>query len=225
MLKEENTSFLKNAFRIWDKLSNEEQELLLHHTSVVHYQQGECIHHGENDCVGVILVKSGCIRSYMLSDKGKEVTLYRLYSGDICILSASCLLQNITFDIHVDAQEDSEVLLIHSAAFSKLMASNVYVENFSYKMTMEKFSEVMWAMEQILFMSFDKRLAIFLLDEATKSKSPTIKLTHEQIAKYIGSAREVVSRMLKYFASEGWVELSRGGMTLINVQKLKELIQ
>ncbi|MEG1868671.1 MAG: helix-turn-helix domain-containing protein, partial [Clostridiales bacterium] len=92
------------------------------------------------------------------------------------------------------------------------------------KLATTRFSQVMWAMQQILFMTMDKRLAIFLNDELLKTKGDTIKLTHEQIAKYMGSAREVVSRMLKYFAQEGMVELSRGGIKIIDHEKLKKLI-
>ena len=104
------------------------------------------------------------------------------------------------------------------------MSENVYLENFTYRLTTERFSDVMWAMQQILFMSFDKRLAIFLIDEAVKTGSDEIKMTHEQIARLMGSAREVVSRMLKYFSLEGLVELSRGGVKILDRSKLRELL-
>jgi CRP/FNR family transcriptional regulator len=161
----------------------------------------------------------------MLSEEGREITLYQLYKGDVCILSASCILNQITFDVHIDTETDSEILLISSHVISSLINSNVYVENFSYKLAADRFSDVMWAMQQILFMSMDKRLAVFLWDEMSKSDSDTIHLTHEQTAKYIGSAREVVTRMLKYFASEGIVELSRGGIKIIDKQKLRKLTE
>ena len=83
----------------------------------------------------------------------------------------------------------------------------------------------MWVMQQILFMSMDKRLAVFLLDETAKNGTDTVKLTHEQIAKYMGSAREVVSRMLKYFAAEGLVSVSRGGIRLIDKSRLRDLVR
>lgn len=222
-MTEENRFILKKSLSFWDKLTPVEQTYIEEHTHTMMYDCGENIHRGDNNCLGMIIVKSGCIRSYMLSDKGKDITLYRLYPGEICILSASCILQNITFDIHVDAEETSELLVINSTIFSQLMQQNMLIENFSYKTAVEKFSDVMWAMEQILFMSFDKRLAIFLLDESIKRKSNTIPLTHEQIAKYVGSAREVVSRMLKYFVSEGIIELYRGGIHILDISKLKKL--
>ena len=194
------------------------------HIVPVQYQKGSMIHSGENDCIGVLMIKKGELRVYILSDEGKDITLFRLRDGEVCILSASCILQNITFDVHIDAEVDSDVLLIDANLYQQLCKQNIYAESFTDKLVIDRFSDVMWAMEQILFMSFDKRLAIFLSDESARTQSDIIELTHEQIAKYIGSAREVVSRMLKYFAQEGIVELSRGGVRIINKKKLKELI-
>jgi CRP/FNR family transcriptional regulator len=83
----------------------------------------------------------------------------------------------------------------------------------------------MWAMQQILFMSMDKRMAIFLWDEMSRTKNDTLKITHEQAARYVGSAREVVTRMLKYFSTEGIVEVSRGGIRILDKAKLFDLTQ
>ena len=140
----------------------------------------------------------------MLSEEGKEITLYRLGAGDMCVLSASCVLSAITFDVHVDAEEDSEVLLVGSHFFSGLAERNIYVECFAYKIATERFSDVMWAMQQILFMSMDKRLAVFLWDELSKSGDDIIRITHEQTARYIGSAREVVTRDAEIFCAGGY---------------------
>lgn len=224
MLTHTDSHFLITKLSFWNQLTPSEQNLILDYTMPLTYKQGTTIHGGNKDCVGVVLVKSGTLRTYLLSEDGKEVTLYRLSSGETCILSASCLLKNITFDVHIDAESDTEILLINSSIFSQITSQNIYVENFSYKVAAERFSDVIWAMEQILFMSFDKRLAIFLLDEASKTNSDTILLTHEQIAKYMGSAREVVSRMLKYFASEGLVEINRGSVKIMNKKRLRSLL-
>lgn len=223
MLTKQDLNFLSKTLTFGEKLSISEKDLILNHTSLNSYRQGENLHSGTNDCVGVFLVKEGILRTYLLSDEGKEVTLFRLYPGDVCILSASCLLKNITFDVHIDAEESTEALLISSAIFSKLVSDNIYAENFSYKIAMERFSDVIWAMEQLLFMRFDKRLALFLLDEISKNNNTILSLTHEQIAKYIGSAREVVSRMLKHFEKEGIVKLSRGEIKVLNPTKLKNI--
>ena len=159
----------------------------------------------------------------MLSEEGKEITLYRIFAGDVCVLSASCILDSIPFDVQVDAEENSRCCILSPGAFLKVSERKPEMKNFLLEKTVSRFSEVMWVMQQILFMSFDKRLAIFLLNEAENAKSPEIKLTHEQIAKYMGSAREVVSRMLKYFSSEGYVELSRGGVTITDFDALDRL--
>lgn len=224
MLNQQDLEFFKNNMNFWDKLSNSEIELLLENTACLTYHKGEIIHNAEQECIGVLLVKSGELRTYILSEDGKEITLYRLNRGEVCILSASCMLKNITFDVHIDAEQESEVLLINSIVFSQLIENNIYVENYSLRIAVDKFSDVMWTMEQILFMRFDKRLAIFLLDESTKLKSDDIPLTHEQIARYMGSAREVVSRMVKYFQSEGILATYRGGLKIINKAKLRQLL-
>lgn len=224
MLKDADIKYIAKAFPFWSELDRDDKNFVLDHIFPVHYEKGKSIHSGSMDCIGVLLIRKGDLRVYILSDEGKEVTLYRLSDGDICILSASCILNNITFDVYIDAESDCDLLVIESKFYKQLCSNNVYAENFTQKLVIDRFSDVMWAMEQILFMSFDKRLAIFLSDEAARTGSDEIELTHEQIAKYVGSAREVVSRMLKYFQEEGIVKLSRGGVKIINKKKLKALI-
>lgn len=224
MLNEKDIAFVESIFTFWNMLTSSQKSLILGNAAVVKYEHGENIHRGEIDCVGVLLIKSGELRTYILSEDGRDITLYRLGPDDICLLSASCILENITFDVHIDAEKESEVVLINSDVFQQICNGNIYAENFSYKSTIDRFSDVMWAMQQILFMSFDKRLTIFLLDEISRTGSSTIVMTHEQIAKYIGSAREVVSRMLKYFEKEGYVNLSRGKIEVIDQVQLREII-
>lgn len=223
--KQEISQLLSEKLPFWNKLSEAEIEILVSGTKPVLYKQGDNIHRPSNECVGVLLVKSGELRTYILSESGKEVTLFRLGEGDACILSASCLLSNITFDVFIDAQQDTEVLLISLAAFAQLQSGNLHVENYALRLAADRFSDVMWAMEQIMFMSFDARLAVFLLDETSRTGTNHLALTHEQIAKLIGSAREVVSRMLKYFESEGLVKLNRGSVEIIDKSALKKLVQ
>ncbi len=156
-------------------------------------------------------LRSGQLRTYLLSEDGRDVTLYRLFGGEVCILSASCVMDAVNIDLYIDAEEDTEALCISAGIFRQLMQENVYVRCYAYQMTAERFSDTMWTMQQILFMSADRRLAIFLTDELAKTGGTDLRMTHDQMAKYMGSAREVVSRMLKYFAQEGWVRLYRGG--------------
>ena len=172
----------------------------------------------------MILVKSGSLRLYLLSEEGKEVTLYRLFPGDMCILSASCVFETITFDVFIDSEENSECIVVGGCAYEDLARRMPEAKIFALEAALSRFSDVMWVMQQILFMSLDKRLAIFLLDEISKNGTDTVKLTHEQIARYIGSAREVVSRMLKYFAGEGILTSSRSeGIRILDKKRLREL--
>lgn len=222
-MQNDHLNFISQSLTFWDKLKSEEKGLILSHLSQVTYGKGEHIHSGESDCVGILVIRKGELRTYILSEDGREITLYRLGKGDICILSASCILKDVTFDVHIDAEQDSEVLVIQPDVFQKISAENVHVENFTYRKALDHFSDVIWVMKQIIFMSFDRRLAIFLLDEAARCGSSTLLLTHDQMARYMGSAREVVSRMLKYFANEGFVEMTRGGVRILDPQGLDAL--
>ncbi len=223
MLTEADIKFVRETLTFWEEITREQQKFILDNTKKVCYRQGVNIHNGQTDCIGVIIIKTGGMRTYLLSEDGREITIFRLSDGDVCTLSASCIFQEITFDVQIDAEFDTEAYLINPMAFQKICTESVYADNFANKSIVERFSDVMWAMEQILFMSFDKRLAIFLLDETLKQGSDIINLTHEQIAKYMGSAREVVTRMLKYFSSEGFVELSRGSVAVKDKDGLRKL--
>lgn len=224
MLTSADIVILKKSLAFWDQLTEEQRDLLIESSNICHYERGSTLHCANDNCLGVLHIKKGTLRVYLLSEEGREVTLYRLDEGDICILSASCILDAITFDVYIDAETECEVIQTCPKAFSKINSENIYAENFAHKLVTERFSEVMWAMQQILFTSFDKRLATFLLDESLKQNSDTLHMTHEQVAKYMGSAREVVSRMLKYFSTEGLVTLSRGDITLVDKKKLRELV-
>ena len=212
----------KQSFPFWESLSETDKAELMNGAACAEFKKGQNIHNG-TVCTGIIFVKTGCLRVYMLSEEGKDITLYRIFAGDVCVLSASCILDSITFDVQVDAEENSRCCILSPGAFLKVSERIPEMKNFLLEKTVSRFSEVMWVMQQILFMSFDKRLAIFLLSEAEKEKRSEIKLTHEQIAKYMGSAREGVSRMLKYFSSEGYGELSRGGVTITDFEGLDNL--
>lgn len=212
----------KEVFPFWNSIDEKEKNFICDNSLALTYPKGTNIHDG-NECSGVIFVRSGCLRIYIMSDEGKEVTLYRLHSGDMCMLSASCVLQAITFDVFVDAEDNSECYVINGSAFAAVSERNPDIKIFALETAVSRFSDVMWIMQQILFMSMDKRLAIFLYDECARVGSDTVNLTHEQIAKYMGSAREVVSRMLKYFSNEGITEVSRKGIKILDKSRLRNL--
>ena len=219
---QELVSLFEKTFPFWNKLSEIDKATMCRTAHQVHFKKGTNIHDG-NECTGVILVKTGSLRLYILSEDGKEITLYRIFPGEMCMLSASCVLETVTFDVFVDSEENSDCVVIGGCIFEDLSRRMSEVKIFALETALARFSDVMWVMQQILFMSMDKRLAIFLLDEIAKNGTDTVKLTHEQIAKYMGSAREVVSRMLKYFSNEGLVEVSRKGVKILDKKRLRAM--
>lgn len=212
----------EELFPYWKELSKDEQQSLQEKSMHVTYKKGMLLHRCDQDCAGIMLILSGQLRTYILSEEGREVTLFRVYKKDICVLSATCLMESIVFDVLIDAVEDTELVLIPSGVLSKLWEKHPKLEIWLYKTATERFSEVMWTMQQILFMGIDRRVAIFLWEEIDRSQSEVIALKHDEIARYIGSAREVVSKVLKYFEQEGVVRLGRGKIEVIDKEKLKK---
>ncbi|TAH65195.1 MAG: Crp/Fnr family transcriptional regulator [Anaerolineaceae bacterium] len=178
---------------------------------------------GSENCSGLFLIESGQIRAYIVSENGKEITLYRLFDRDVCIFSASCIMKNISFDIFIETEKETTAYLIPTSIFDKLSKESMAVQVFSNELMASRFSEVMWIMEQALFMTLDKRLAIFLLEQSNIEETDNIEITHEKIANHLGSAREVVTRMLKYFQDEGMVLLSRGKINILDRKKLEQI--
>lgn len=207
----------------WDSLSEQEKRELAQTSHIQSFTANECIHDANQACIGVFFVLTGSARAYMLSEEGREVTLFRVVEKESCVLSASCVMPLVTFDILVEASEYTELIVLPSEYFGRLIADNPVIESYTYKQATMRFSEVMWAMQQLLFMRFEKRLAIFLLDEAARTGDKRISLTHEEIARNIGSAREVVTRTIKSFASAGLVESFRGGVVILDRQRLLAL--
>lgn len=216
MFREEEIEFFKD-------LTNDEKEILRAGVFEKQFAKGELIHNSAEPCTGVIIVREGRLRTYMLSETGKEITLYYLEKGDMCILSASCVLSTISFEVHIEAEEETKALQISASTFNQIMKSNLKVENYALRLATIRFSDVMWAMQQILFLSMDKRLAMYLYEQAIKEKSDTLCVTHEEIAKSLGTAREVVTRLLKQFAKKQIVELSRGKITILDRNKLSSM--
>ena len=214
---------LADYFPIWDKLSEARQQHLLQVSHPMNVKAGTVIHNGQMDCLGLLLIRSGQLRVYTLSGEGREVTLYRLFEMDICLFSASCVMPSVQFEVVIEAEKDTQLWVIPSCLFKDLMQESAPVANYANQLISSRFSEVMWLMEQIMWKSFDKRLAAFLLEESVLEDTASLKITHEKIANHMGTAREVVTRMLRYFQNEGLVKLTRGTVELTDRKKLEKL--
>ena len=194
----------KQAF--WPHLTPSEQQRIRDHVLSSHFSAGEAIKLGGNNCIGPLFVVHGILRVYLLSADGREATIYRLRQGDACMLSASCMLSAITFDVQIDAETDCDLLIIPTTLFADLMSHNLY----------ERLSDLIQAVERMFFLTLRQRIAAFLIDESATNGTDRLTLTQEQLARAIGSAREAVSRSLKQLAQSGSIEVSRGGIRILN---------
>lgn len=207
----------------WKLLTDSEKELVQQNAVIRLYKKGTRVYSSERECLGMLFVMQGEMRTYLLSEEGREVTLFRIYPNDLCVLSASCVISQISFDTQMSAQKDTEALMIPPNIVLLLKEKNLTVRCFLYELATKRFSDVMWAMQQILFKRLDQRLALFLMQESQRLGTDTIHMTHEQIAQQISSAREAVARMLKQFSEDGLVELKRGAIRLLDQKGLKAL--
>ena len=207
----------------WKLLTDSEKELVRQNAVIRLYKNGTRVYSSERECLGMLFVMQGEMRTYLLSEEGREVTLFRIYPNDLCVLSASCVISQISFDTQMSAQKDTEALMIPPNIVLLLKEKNLSVRCFLYELATKRFSDVMWAMQQILFKRLDQRLALFLMQESQRLGTDTIHMTHEQIAQQISSAREAVARMLKQFSEDGLVELKRGAIRLLDQKGLKAL--
>ncbi len=214
---------LEQFFPFWNKLDKTTQTHLRDVSYTMRAKGGEVLHDGSRECLGLLLIKSGQVRVYTLSGEGREVTLYRLFERDICLFSASCVMPNVQFEVIVEAEKDCELIVLPSCLFKNLMEECLPVASYANQLITSRFSDVMWLMEQIMWKSFDRRLAAFLLEESNLSESNVLSITHEKIANHMGTAREVVTRMLKYFQQEGMVRLTRGTIEILDESKLTKL--
>lgn len=211
------------CFPVWNKLTPQQQSKLRAAVFMRDVPAGMVIHNGGADCMGLVLVQSGRLRSYILSEEGREITIYRLFERDMCLFSASCMIKNMQFDVTVEAERDSKIWIIPTYMYKELIDESLPMANYVNDLMASHFSEVMWLMEQIMWKSFDKRLASFLLEESVLEDTDKLTITHEKIANHLGTAREVVTRMLRYFQSEGLVNLARGTVEITDREGLEAL--
>lgn len=216
---------IKDYFPIWDKLTQTQQDKLSSSAIRRKFAKGDILHNGSSDCTGLNIVTEGRLRAFTISEDGREITLYRLFEYDICLLSASCIMHSIQFDVIITAETDTEVIIIPSDTYKSIMEESAPLANYTNEIMASRFSDVMWLMEQVMWKSFDKRLANFLINEVAIENTNPLHITHEEIGNHLGNPREVVTRMLKYFSNEGIVKLSRGTIEIIDKNKLIALTE
>ena len=210
-------------FPVFSQLTPQQQQMVLDYTAIRTVPAGTVVHNGAVECTGFLLVRSGQLRAYTLSEEGREVTIYRLFDHDCCLFSAACIMSSLQFEVIIETEKDSEIFIIPPSVYQKLMNESLPVSKYTNDLMASRFSEVMWLMEQIMWKSFDKRLAAFLVEESSIEGTKLLKITHEKIANHMGTAREVVTRMLRYFQGEGLVKLARGTIEITDEPGLRDL--
>ncbi|MBQ2978361.1 MAG: Crp/Fnr family transcriptional regulator [Clostridia bacterium] len=214
-----------SLFPIWSRLTVAQQAALSGSVFSRKVKKGDVIHHGDADCTGLLLVRSGQLRAFILSEDGREITIYRLFERDLCLFSAACMMRSIQFDVTIEAEKETELWVIPAETYKQVMEESAPLANFTNEVMATRFSDVMWLVEQIMWKSFDKRLAAFLLEEASIEGTNELKITHEIIGNHMGNPREVVTRMLRYFQNEGMVKLSRGTIEITDEDALRDLAE
>ena len=205
-------------------MTREQQNRILQVIEFKTIKKGTVVHDGSPDCLGMILIRSGQLRAYLLNEEGREVTICRFFEMDVCLFTAACVMPNMQFDIFIEAEKDTEIWIIPACLYKNLMDESLALSNYAHDLITNHFSELMWLMEQIMWKSLDKRVASFLLEECSIEDSNALRITHEAIANHLGSHREVITRMLRYFQNEGMVKLSRGSVEVTDSKKLQQLI-
>lgn len=210
-------------FPVIRKLTKEQQKRIQEAVTEKSVEKGTVLHDGAADCTGLLVVQSGMLRAYILSEEGREITLYRLFERDVCLFSASCMMSGIQFEVTIEAEKDTRVWVIPTKVWKQLNEESAVLANYTNELMADRFTNVMWLIEQIMWKSFDKRLAEFLLEEVSVEGTSLLKITHEVIGNHLGTAREVVTRMLRYFQNEGMVKLSRGMVEITDIAGLEDV--
>ena len=157
---------LQDYFPIWKKLTISQQRRLTDGTAGRSVKKGTVLHSGDADCTGLLLVRRGQLRAYILSDEGREITIYRLFERDICLFSASCIIRSIQFEVMIAAEKDTSMWVIPADVYKAVMEESAAAANYTNELMASRFSDVMWLIEEIMWKSLDKRIGNFLLEES-----------------------------------------------------------
>ena len=211
-----------DQFDLWNGLTAAQRDKLISDTRFVRYKKGASVHRGALERAGTLHIISGTLRVYILSEEGREFTLYFLRDGDVALLASTSFLGTISYDIAIDATKNTELFVSDTETVREILCANVEVRVYAYERAVVRLSEMLWKFRQMLFTSAERRLAKFLLTESARTAGDEIHLTHEETAQYLGTAREVVSRLMRDFSQEGLVQTSRGCIHILNRAALQE---
>lgn len=215
--------FLSSRLPFWDRLRENQRDALVAGARTARYKKGSQLADVGEDC-GVILVKRGRICAIAVSEEGREVALLCCYSGDMCLLAAHAFMDTAAFNISISAETEADVMIIDTKTFSDVCKSNIHAEGYIRRVISDHFSMVVGNIHHMLIHSPERRIAAYLCSAAERTGSGKVRATHEQIAKHVGTAREVVTRTLKKMAGEGMILSERGFVVIKDKAALKKLV-
>ena len=204
-------------------LTEEQREIVLKNSEILSLKKGDVITGLVSHCIGPFLILDGEVRAIIDDENFREVTLFELRSGEMGLLSASCILEHITFDAKFVVQADSELLTVKSCAVKKIMDANAEVRCLIFETLTDRFSLCMQTLHGLLFTRYERRMASFLVQRYLYTGETEFNITQEEIAKLTSSAREVAGKTIRQFAEEGLLEYGRGKIKLLDIQKLKDM--
>ena len=181
------------------------------------------LHSMSGEDIGLMMLVEGRIRAYLLSPDGREITLFSLHDQSICIFSALSLFNQISFRVFLTSDCRSRVLVVNMSIMEQLMRNNLYFRCFAYELIAERFNLVMDSMQWILFHGLERRLAVFLVAEYDRYGKTHIHLTHDYIARHIGTSRERVTKTLKKLKDKKLINKSKGCIELTDIDGLRVL--
>lgn len=201
-----------DVFGFLNKLDEGDKQTLRDHSVIKKLSKGQLMLGDNNRCAGIPFVLSGSIRLFRTSEGGKDVTVYKVEAGELCVLAAVCSFANLDYEFTAEASEESIISVLSVESFNHLIKQSALFREFVFSSIADKLIMALNAIEFLKFDSIESRLKNFL--DISADELGTVSATHEAIAKDIGSSREVVSRKLKEMEKSGVVKLMRGKIKL-----------
>ncbi len=217
-------SYAVKQIPFYELLTDEQRKEVFNRSKIKEYGKGDIISGFLNPCVGPFLILEGEIRAIMDDENFREVTLFKLYKGDMALLSAACVLEYVTFDVKFVVENDSRLLIIESCTIKEIMTENLAVKCNILEGLTDRFSSCMLTMYDLLFTRYDRRVAAFLVERHIYTGETEFNITQEEIAKMTSSVREVAGRTIRQFAKDGLIEYGRGRIKILDINKLKNLM-
>jgi len=214
---------LLRLFSFLASASEEFQRMFFNSAIPTQIPVGHTIAEPGTECSQLALVLNGSVRVYKLGANGREITLYRIKEGDSCVLTASCLISSTPFPAIAETEIVTNAVIIPANMAKTWMSQYQPWSSFVFGLISQRLAEVITVLDNVAFQRMDARVADYLLAHANPEHC--LSTTHNQIAGDLGSSREVVSRTLKEFSKQSWIDMSRGTLILKDPASLRKLAE